>query len=152
PRARQVDNLPHLLHPSRLREIDIMRRHLVSAILCGLALVPASRGQSGGYGSYLGKKYPDWVVGLSNKGDPAVRRSAAFALGKIGRGAAAAVPQLLHLLEKDPDAGVREMAAAAVGDIILESRQAEEGAGRPALGDPSRGRRLGLAPGHLQAL
>jgi HEAT repeat protein len=93
-----------------------MKRHLVSVILCGLTLVPAARGQTG---SYLGKNYFDWIPGLS-KPDAAVRRSAVFALGKIGDGARRAVPQIAKLLETDPDAGVRETAAAAIGDMLMD--------------------------------
>jgi HEAT repeat protein len=95
-----------------------MKRLVVRAILCGLALAPAARGQTG---SYLGKTYFQWAAGLSSK-DAAVRRSSAFALGKMGDGARPAVLQILGLLEKDPDAGVREAAAAAVGDICMDLR------------------------------
>ncbi len=94
-----------------------MKRLFVSAILCGLALVPATRGQ---IGTYLGKDYFKWVSGLTSK-DAGVRRSAAFALGKMGNGALPAVPQLVDRLQ-DPDAGVRDASAAAIGDVCLSLR------------------------------
>jgi HEAT repeat protein len=106
-----------------------MKRLLVSAILCGLALVPAARGQTG---SYLGKTYFQWASALSNK-DAAVRRSAAFALGKMGNGAQRAVGQLVERLDRDDDAGVREAAAAAIGDIILELRGTLAGLREPTI-------------------
>jgi hypothetical protein len=86
-----------------------MKRLLVSAILCGLALVPAAQGQ---VGSYLGKDYFKWAAALSHK-DASVRRSAAFALGKMGVGAQPAVGKLVKRLETDGDAGVREAAATS---------------------------------------
>ncbi len=95
-----------------------MKRLLVRAILCSLALAPAAHGQTG---SYLGKTNYEWAARLSSK-DAAVRRSAAFALGKMGAGAGEAVLQILELLEKDADPGVREAAAAAVGDMCMDLR------------------------------
>jgi HEAT repeat protein len=106
-----------------------MKRLLVSAILCGLALVPAAQGQ---VGSYLGKDYFKWAAALSHK-DASVRRSAAFALGKMGVGAQPAVGKLVKRLETDGDAGVREAAAAAIGDIVLEVRGGEKGLEVPRL-------------------
>ncbi len=98
---------------------DIMKRLLVGTMLCGLALAPGARGQTG---SYLGKTYFEWVAGLSSK-DAAVRRSAAFALGKMGEGALPALKPLVDRL-KDQDAGVRDAAAAAIGDLTLNRRTA----------------------------
>src|SRR5258707_292897 len=95
-----------------------MKRILVSAILCGLAVVPEAHGQTG---SYLGKSCKQWMASLSSK-DATVRRSAAFALGKIGAGAEPAIGQLVERLAADSDAGVREMAASAVGDMAMDVR------------------------------
>src|SRR5262249_1094965 len=55
-------------------------------------------------------------------GKPQVRRSAAFALGKLGDDAYLALPALKRALAADKDAGVREMAAVALGDIVTELR------------------------------
>src|SRR5262249_11798493 len=55
-------------------------------------------------------------------GKPQVRRSAAFALGKLGDDAYLALVPLKRILASDKDAGVREMAAVALGDIVTELR------------------------------
>jgi HEAT repeat protein len=56
---------------------------------------------------------PAHIEALQNR-DPAVRRKAATALWLIGPEASNATPDLLHAL-KDPDEGVREAAARALG-------------------------------------
>ncbi len=53
---------------------------------------------------------------------PRLRRSAAFALGRIGDDALPAVPALIRRLRDDSDAGVRDMAASAIGDIARASK------------------------------
>jgi HEAT repeat protein len=64
---------------------------------------------------FLGKPLAKWVDNLSNP-DPAVRRSAAFALGKAGSASVYSVPRLARLL-KDSQPSVREAAAYALGEI-----------------------------------
>src|SRR5262249_44641985 len=61
------------------------------------------------------------------------RRNAAFALGKLGRYAAGALPALKHSLREDKEAAVREAAAFAVGEIVKESIEARDDADLPAL-------------------
>ncbi len=94
------------------------------AVLCALA-GGAALGQS-----FLGKRLPEWLAGLDSR-DAAVRRSAAFALGKLGPDGYRGVPGLVRRLGQDPDAGVREAAAAALGDVAAATR----GGGRALWGD-----------------
>jgi HEAT repeat protein len=67
--------------------------------------------------SFLGKPLSKWMEELGSQ-DARIRRSAAFALGKIGFASVQAVPKLTKLL-KDKNAGVREAAASALGDVGL---------------------------------
>lgn len=62
------------------------------------------------------------VAALKNDKDPAVRNSAAEALGTLKKLAKDAVPQLLASL-KDTDALVRETSAESLADIGLESQK-----------------------------
>src|SRR5260370_41943611 len=67
---------------------------------------------------FLGKSVAVWARDLSS--DKAeVRRSAAFAPGKIGAGADYALPKLAALVQHDRGAGVLAAAAAATGDVGL---------------------------------
>src|SRR5260370_35797984 len=67
---------------------------------------------------FLGKSVAVWAGDLSS--DKAeVRRSAAFALGKIGAGADYDLPRLAALARNDGDPGVREPAAAANRHVLL---------------------------------
>ncbi len=75
---------------------------------------------------FLGKSREAWRRELTNQ-DSAVRRSAAFALGRMGEEGRGTVPQLVRRLLEDKDAGVRDMAASAIGDIAraLKNNNAE---------------------------
>lgn len=64
---------------------------------------------------FLGKSVDAWRTALKNP-DASVRRSAAFALGRMGEDAREAVPDLVARLLGDDDK-VRDMAASAIGDI-----------------------------------
>ena len=88
-------------------------RRIVLLAVCGAVLTPASRGPGP---AFLGRPAGDWTRDLSDA-KPDVRRSAAFALGRIGRGALAATSELTKCLQ-DADAGVRASAAEAIGDIV----------------------------------
>jgi HEAT repeat protein len=90
-----------------------MRRLLLPA-LCAAALAAAARGEGL---TFLGRSADTWAHELSDD-RPAVRRSAAFALGRIGGEALIATPELETCLH-DPDPGVRAMSAEALGDIVL---------------------------------
>ncbi len=66
---------------------------------------------------FLGKGVKDWEKELKEGKDTRVRRSAAFALGKLGSRAFAAAGSLKKALKDDEQAGVREAAATALGEI-----------------------------------
>lgn len=68
--------------------------------------------------SFLHKPLSDWRRDLAKSDRPALRRSAAFAIGRIGPVAAFAVDDLARALRRDPDESVREMAASAIGDLV----------------------------------
>jgi HEAT repeat protein len=90
-----------------------MNRLLVAAACLIVLNVSASQA---GSSQFLGKSVDAWQRELSHR-DASVRRSAAFALGRMGEEARGAVSQLVRRLQQDSDAGVRDMAASAIGDI-----------------------------------
>jgi HEAT repeat protein len=93
-----------------------MRRTIVAialGLLC-LALAPNVRASS-----FLDRKLSDWLTDLERGRKPSVRRSAAFALGRLGNLASLAVPDLTRRIKNDRDASVRDMAACSLGDIVL---------------------------------
>jgi HEAT repeat protein len=69
--------------------------------------------------SFLGKPLSHWTTALGAK-DARTRRSAAFALGRIGRQAIGSASELVRLIDADrePEADVRDMAATALGDLV----------------------------------
>ncbi|HWG45732.1 MAG TPA: HEAT repeat domain-containing protein [Gemmataceae bacterium] len=81
---------------------------------------------------FLGKSLDRWQRGLNDR-DAKVRRSAAFALGRMGEDAQTAVPLLATRLLKDDNAGVRDMSASAIGDIVKALK------GSPTLWDKAGG-------------
>jgi HEAT repeat protein len=95
-----------------------MRRTLLLVLaavpVLGLCFPVAARAQAP---SFLGKAQSRWVEELRDA-KPEVRRAAAFALGKLGEDAFSALPKLRPVLNSDKDAGVRESAATAIGDIV----------------------------------
>jgi HEAT repeat protein len=96
--------------------MSLLKRLPVSAPLFVL-LLPAPAPSA----DFLGKSVAVWARALdSNKAE--VRRSAAFALGKIGAGADSELPKLAALVQSDRDAGVREAAAAAIGDVVMATK------------------------------
>jgi HEAT repeat protein len=92
-------------------------RPLLAAGLVLACLPAAARAQQ-----FLGKPMPQWRADLvgANK-TPAERRSAAFALGKIGKPAVDSLGDLAARLG-DADASVREAAAFAIGEICAAGR------------------------------
>lgn len=93
-----------------------MRLSVVASLLAlPLAfLTPPASAQTD---SFLGKPLAHWTRQLRDKG-PKARRSAAFALGRIGPTALGSGGELLRLVEADPDPEVRDMAASALGDMV----------------------------------
>jgi HEAT repeat protein len=69
--------------------------------------------------SFLHKKLEEWRRDLAKSPKASARRSAAFAIGRIGPLASFAMDELARTLRNDPDESVREMAASAIGDIVL---------------------------------
>jgi HEAT repeat protein len=92
----------------------------------GVGLVLAAGAGPAWAQGYLGKSVETWASELTSK-DTAARRSAAFALGKLGSAANARLPDLVRIAQKDTDAKVREAAAFAVGEICKGNRGAVEG-------------------------
>src|SRR5690349_11793582 len=98
----------HRSHPSprtairrpRSEDGHIMRRALFFAFALALSL-PAPAGAS----SFLKRRVNDWLNDLNKSDKAATRSAAAFALGRMGRDAEAAVPDLAQKAAKDPDAG-----------------------------------------------
>jgi HEAT repeat protein len=82
------------------------------AVLLGLAVLAPAQAPS-----FLNKSADHWLRALKAP-RAALRRSAAFALGRLGDDAYMAVEDLARCLRNDRDAGVRDMAASAVGEIV----------------------------------
>jgi HEAT repeat protein len=101
-----------------------MRQVLVVAA-AGALLFGSARQASAQSNTFLGRSCSEWAGELRSS-KPAERRSAAFALGRLGRGGYDGIVLLKDRLEKDDDAGVREMAATAVGEIIASMRALHE--------------------------
>jgi HEAT repeat protein len=89
-----------------------MSRIALAVAVFFLGAVPEARAD----GDFLGKGAAEWLKELSDP-KPAVRRGAAFALGKCG--SASAVPGLVRALA-DADAAVRDAAAYAIGEVAAE--------------------------------
>jgi HEAT repeat protein len=99
------------------------RAPLFISAFCALILCHPSPG----YGqAFLGKSLGRWIDDLKDK-DPSVRRSGAFALGKLGDFAVTALPDLVRRVQDDADASVREMAASAIGDVLMGLRGGDRG-------------------------
>ena len=72
--------------------------------------------------TFLSKDAGAWSQELSAS-DEARRRSAAFALGKLGSHAREALPALKRKLQEEKEAEVREAIAFALGEIAKEARE-----------------------------
>jgi len=86
----------------------------------GLLLLPAV--VCGQADDFLGQTPEKWAKQLLDK-EPGLRRSAAFALGRIGSRAEEALPKLLEIVQKDATPAVRATAAMAIGDIMLDFKE-----------------------------
>ena len=87
---------------------------LVGAMVAVAFVAPTTDGST-----FLKKSLNQWRDDLKSA-DREARRSAAFALGQIG--SPLAVEALVDRLKNDKEPAVREMAARAVGDIIVSIR------------------------------
>src|SRR5579884_1292044 len=94
----------------------IMRRSLLVALALGLGVATPALAQ---VKTFLGKSQTRWIDELRDSRSQ-VRRSAAFALGKLGDDAYLALSPLKQVLIADKDGSVREMAAVALGDIVMQ--------------------------------
>ncbi|MFO0928390.1 MAG: HEAT repeat domain-containing protein [Gemmataceae bacterium] len=93
-----------------------MSRRL-AVVLAALVLALGSPAAGRAAERFLHKEMAQWRRDLESK-DPALRRSAAFALGQLGALASFTVEDLERHVRGDRDAGVREMAVQAIGDIV----------------------------------
>src|SRR5262249_54552874 len=93
-----------------------MRRTL---LLFAAAAVLAPAPASAQTPSFLNRKMADWIKDLDKGATAASRRSAAFALGRMGALAGFVVPDLARAVRKDRHGSVGHMAAAPLGDIAL---------------------------------
>jgi HEAT repeat protein len=59
---------------------------------------------------------------LANGADARARRAAAFALGRMGEDGKPAIAALAQAAEKDGDPSVRDMAAQAIGEIVVATK------------------------------
>jgi HEAT repeat protein len=96
----------------------MQRNLLVLLALLAPACVPANAQSA----FFLNRRLGEWLDQLESAKQPASRRSAAFALGRMGSIAGMAIQELARRISDDPDAGVRDMSAAALGDIVLSMR------------------------------
>ena len=105
-----------------------MRRAILAAACALCLMLPASATAS----SFLDRKLEDWLHDLTTAKKPAGRRSAAFALGRLGE--RAAIPPLIELL-KSPEEKIRYSAVYALGDLATKDDQNVIIALRPLLED-----------------
>jgi len=95
-----------------MHRTKLLGRMLLGAVALGACL-------TAGYGqekTFLGKTSAQWAANLTSA-DAASKRGAAFALGKLGYSGSVYIPQLLQLVQTDPDPTVKDVAANAVGEI-----------------------------------
>lgn len=103
-----------------------MIRHLLLCFCVTIGLsMPILQAQE----KFLGKNADAWVVELKANADAKARRSAAFALGKLGRNASAAMPALKAAFGQEQEAMVREAILSALGEICLADAAARKDQG-----------------------
>lgn len=69
--------------------------------------------------TFLDRSVTDWLTVLKGADKAQARRSAAFALSRMGQAGSLALADLADRVRDDRDAPVRDMAAQAIGDIVL---------------------------------
>lgn len=99
-----------------------MRRTLLAAACALFLLCPAQARNA----SFLQRRVSDWLHDLNRADKPAKRGAAAFALGRMGKDAEAAIPDLAKKAATDKDASVRDASAAALGQIILDLKSDDQ--------------------------
>jgi HEAT repeat protein len=98
-----------------------MNRHALTIDLLAFGLILACLPLPAAGQKFLGKPMAQWVADLAPAKTPMERRSAAFALGKLGKDAVPALGELSSRLG-DPDPAVREAAAYAIGEICVAAK------------------------------
>ncbi len=93
-----------------------MRRHLLISFCVAAFLAPCLPAQD----RFLGKTAENWSVQLRTHADAKQRRSAAFALGKMGPKAAFTLGGLKAKYVEEQDPKVREAIVFALGEICRE--------------------------------
>jgi HEAT repeat protein len=106
----------------------MLRRIFAAAGFLGLAILAIPGIAQGQQSEYLGRPLADWASELGSN-DMGVRRSAVFALGKMGKSAVSSLPQVLKILREDTEKSVREAAALAAGEIAAGSLEARNEGG-----------------------
>lgn len=86
-------------------------------VIVGLLFASAFTSVTARAQTFLGRNAGDWERQLKDGKDDKARRSAAFALGKLGSSAFSAAGGLKKALREDKAASVREAAALALGDV-----------------------------------
>jgi len=86
-------------------------------LLAVLLVLPTSLLAQESREQFLDRTRDQWLAKLKDKNET-VRRSAAFALGRMGLGAKPAITELAKLLD-DPQPAVRDAAGFALGEIAV---------------------------------
>ncbi len=94
-----------------------MIRHLVLSCCVAFGLAVSSLHAQ----QFLGKTLNEWTTQLKTSNDAKQRRNAAFALGKMGNRALAALPALKSAYSKERDAKVRDAIIYGMGEICREA-------------------------------
>jgi HEAT repeat protein len=100
---------------THIHEVPMIRPLLLSAILV-ICLGPKLQAQA-----FLGKTADGWAKQLSTSDDAKLRRSAAFALGKMGSRAVKALPAMKTRYASEKEVKVREALLFAMGEISRDN-------------------------------
>jgi HEAT repeat protein len=95
-----------------------------SFLLLTAILLLAPNVSAQGDGKFLNRSAEEWARILKTHADPAQRRNAAFALGKMGNRASQVLPELVKCMPSEIDAKAREAIVVALGEVARESLSA----------------------------
>ncbi len=88
------------------------RRTVATCVLLALGLTAAAS-------TFLDRSLREWLDDLENGKTAKTRRAAAFAIGRMGVLGVSAVPGLAKRVRDDSEPAVRDMAAQALGELVL---------------------------------